>query len=349
MARSPLFNTLDSLHPEIGHYEGVDTPVGFGNTLAEVRALQSTCGIYDFAWRARLVAVGPDRVRWLNGMVTNNIKALGHDRGCYNFLLNAQGHILGDLYIYNRGDRMGMETDQSQLAKIQTTLERFIIMDDVELKPVAGMGSIGLIGPLAVQVMAAAGINASELEYLQLKDCRAGEIDLSIVRSDDAQHPSYEIVAPIAALPDLSNLLVDAGATPVGTRALEIIRILGGRPRYGHDIRERDLPQETGQTRALDFTKGCYIGQEIVERIHSRGKLHRRFAGFLISAPVPEKSKLQVNGKDVGELTSVCSLDFLQDGEKTFALGYIRREAELPGTDIRANDAAVNLRAFPLS
>lgn len=340
---------MEPLHPEIGAYGGADTPVGFGDTRAEVQAIQSACGIYDLGWRARLVAVGPDKVRWLNGMVTNNIKELGQDRGAYNFLLNAQGHILGDLYIYNRGDRMLLETDQSQLEKIQTTLDRFIIMDDVELQRVEGTAFIGIKGPLASQVMAAAGINPGKLESLQLKDCKVGEVDLSVIRVDDSQHPSYEISAAAADISVLWKALVEAGATPVGTRALEIIRILGGRPRYGYDIRERDLPQETGQTRALDFTKGCYIGQEIVERIHSRGNLHRTFAGFLVAAPVPEKSKLQVNGKDVGELTSVCSLNFLENGEKTFALGYIRREAAQPGTEIRANEVQVSVRAFPLN
>ena len=295
------------------------------------------------------MAVGSDAVRWLNGMVTNNIKELTQDRGCYNFLLNAQGHILGDLYIYNRGDRMWLETDESQLEKIQTTLDRFIIMDDVELQRVEGIAFIGLSGPLASQLMAAAGITPGKLDSLQLKDCKTGEVDVSIVRLDDDQYPSYEISAIAANIPGLWKALVAAGATPVGTGALEVIRILGGRPRYGQDIRERDLPQETGQTRALDFTKGCYIGQEIVERIHSRGNLHRRFAGFLLPSPVPEKSKLQVNGKDVGELTSVCSLRFPGNGEKTFALGYIRREAEQPGTEIRANEVQVSLSAFPLN
>ncbi len=323
--------------------------VGSGDLAAEVQAIHAACGVFDMRYRARLAATGPDKVRWLNGMVTNNIKNLPPDRGVYNFLLNAQGHILGDIYIYNLDDQMLLETDLSQLDKIQATLDRFIIMDDVELQPLAGQTFIGLKGPSASQVLATAGMNADELEVLQLKRGTIGNIDLLVIRLDDSQIPSYEISAAVNDGSEVWNALVKAGATPVGAAALEITRILGGTPRFGQDIRERDLPQETGQSRALDFTKGCYIGQEIVERIHSRGNLHRRFAGFELAAEVPAGAKLQANAKDVGELTSVCSFAYPGQKEKTYALGYIRREAELPGVEIRANDVPVRVRAFPMN
>jgi aminomethyltransferase len=128
--------------------------------------------------------------------------------------------------------------------------------------------------------------------------------------------------------------LTQAGATPAGTEAVEWLRIACGIPRFGRDIRERDLPQETEQARALHFSKGCYVGQEIVERIHSRGSVHRTFTGFTIEGELPAAgTKIQADGKDVGEITSSASLPA---GTRDFpaALGYIRREAAVLGKQV---------------
>ena len=140
-----------------------------------------------------------------------------------------------------------------------------------------------------------------------------------------------------------SEALVKAGARPVGTAALDLLRIAAGIPRYGVDIRERDLPQETEQERALNFSKGCYVGQEIVERIRSRGQVRRKFTGFEIDGQLPAAgSKIQVEGKDVGEITSAASLP-LAGGERRVALGYIRREAATPGKRVEAGGSAASV------
>ena len=124
-------------------------------------------------------------------------------------------------------------------------------------------------------------------------------------------------------------------------------RIAAGVPRYGQDIRERDLPQETEQHQALDFTKGCYVGQEIVERIRSRGQVHRKFTGFRLAGDAAPGTKLQAEGKDVGELTSVASLPQSNGTRTTLALGYVRRELTLPGKKLQAGDAAVTVAELP--
>ena len=133
----------------------------------------------------------------------------------------------------------------------------------------------------------------------------------------------------------LWDALLAAGAAPVGSEALELHRIVSGIPRYGVDIRERDLPQETEQARALNFNKGCYVGQEIVERIRSRGAVHRKFTGFLAegAAQIAPGSKIVAGEKEVGEITSAASLQ-LQERDKTVALGYIRREVGMPGREV---------------
>ena len=153
--------------------------------------------------------------------------------------------------------------------------------------------------------------------------------------SDIAQ--TYEIwLAPENAA-KLWNAILAAGAKPVGTDALEIFRVAAGVPRYGQDIRERDLPQETGQAQALHFTKGCYVGQEIVERIHSRGNVHRQFTGFVISGAQPEPgAKIEVDGKEVGEITSSKQLP-TESGTEVVALGYVRKEAAEPGKSVQVS------------
>jgi aminomethyltransferase len=141
--------------------------------------------------------------------------------------------------------------------------------------------------------------------------------------------------------------LLRAGATPVGSEALELHRIVSGIPRYGVDIRERDLPQETEQVRALNFSKGCYVGQEIVERIRSRGAVHRKFSGFIADAgEITTGSKVVAGEKEVGEITSVASLQ-LPAGNQTLALGYIRREVGTPGREVMIGAARAKVVQLP--
>jgi len=140
--------------------------------------------------------------------------------------------------------------------------------------------------------------------------------------------------------------LAAAGATPVGAEALELWRIVAGIPRYGIDIRERDLPQETGQEHALNFTKGCYIGQEIVERIRSRGAVHRGFTGFCFTGPTPPAgTKIERDGREVGEITSVAVLPSGQ----AVGLGYLRREAGGPGTTIEVGGVQATVAELPFT
>ncbi len=170
-----------------------------------------------------------------------------------------------------------------------------------------------------------------------------------MVRGEDAQHESYEIwLAPKDVYKTWQALLA-AGATPVGTEALEMQRIVAGVPLYGVDIRERDLPQETEQMRALNFNKGCYVGQEIVERIRSRGNVHRKFTGFVVEgkAAIPVGAKIICDEKEVGEITSVVVLR-TPSGDRTVALGYIRREVGMPGREVTIGTAKATVIPLPL-
>ena len=335
-------------------YRGATTAARFGDTQQEFSVLQNGCGIYDLGFRSRISITGSDRVRWLNGMLTNNIRDLAAGRGVYAFLLNPQGRILGDMYAYNLGEALAVETDRSQVEKIMATFDHYIIMDDVE---VANSGEeqtvLGLAGPKSHATLKAAGIEVPELQTLQMVtpqcNCECACVECTVIRGENAPHECYEIWLAAKDVYQTWQALIAAGATLVGSEALEMQRIVAGIPLYGVDIRERDLPQETEQMRALNFNKGCYVGQEIVERIRSRGNVHRKFAGFLMegAASIAGGAKIFSSERDVGEVTSVATLR-TPSGERTIALGYIRREVGVPGCQVRMGTTEANVIPLPV-
>ena len=336
-----------------GEYRGATTAARFSDPLAEYSALQTGCGVYDLGFRAHISLTGSDRVRWLNGMVTNNIRDLAAGHGVYTFLLNPQGHILGDLHAYNRGESIVVKTDRSQMEKILATFDHYIIMDDVEVGNLSEqLTALGVAGPNARVVLRNAGIMIPEMQPLQVADamceCDCDCVKCTVVRGEDATDERYELWLAPSEVRKTWNALIAHGATPLGSEALELQRIAAGIPLYGVDIRERDLPQETEQARALNFNKGCYVGQEIVERIRSRGAVHRKFTGFVMegSARIVVGAKIMAGGKDVGEITSAASLP-LAGRENTVALGYIRREIGIPGREVTIGATTATVTELP--
>jgi len=329
----------------LGEYHGATTAARFGDLPSERAALWEQCAVYDLGFRAKLVLSGSDRVRWLNGMVTNNIRDLAAGHGVYAFLLNPQGRILGDLYAYNRGESISVDTDHSQAEKVLATFEHYIIMDDVEVSNVSDeITGLGVGGPGGREVLARAGFQVPEMQPLQIHSESWRNIECSLVRGE---RENYEIWIACRSVRQLWDALLEAGATPVGFEALELDRIAAGVPAFGVDIRERDLPQETEQSRALNFNKGCYVGQEIVERIRSRGAVHRKFTGLLVEGDVQAGSKVVSDSRDVGEITSVAALP-TRDNQR-IALGYIRRELGTPGREFTVGSSKATVVQLPLA
>jgi len=337
-------------------YRGATTAARFGDPQAEFAALRGGCGVYDLGFRAKISLTGGDRVRWLNGMTTNNVRDLSVGHGVYAFLLNPQGHILGDVFAYNLGDSITVDTDCGQVEKILATFDHFIIMDDVEVTNLSEqLTALGVAGPKCREVLTAAGFVIPEMQALRVTSVMWQGTECRLVRGEGLEHDSlnrdsYEIWLAPARVRALWDALLAAGATPVGSEALELQRIVSGIPRYGVDIRERDLPQETEQARALNFNKGCYVGQEIVERIRSRGAVHRKFTGFVAegAAQIAAGTKIVAGEKEVGEITSAASLQ-LRGGNKTVALGYIRREVGVPGHEVTIGGAKANVVQLPVA
>jgi folate-binding protein YgfZ len=295
---------------------------------------------------------GDDRVRWLNGMTTNSIQQLQPGEGNYNLLLSAQGRIQGDAYAFSLPDSLLLETGRAHIPVLMELLDRFIIMDDVLLEDISAERR-GLLcaGPVAATCLAALGIETAPGDALQLRTISWRNFEVTLVSAYSPLVPRFELWTDAAGVQALAEALSTAGVRHLdaadGSDALEQLRLLEGTPRYGVDIRERELPQETGLTRALHFAKGCYLGQEIVERIRSRGNVHRTFQAFLLRGELPVASAaLESEGKAVGELTSIASVP-LASGTVQLALGYIRREALDRGLTIHYSGGEATPVAFP--
>jgi folate-binding protein YgfZ len=341
--------TLPGANPS--EHAGVTTALDFGDTRAEFQSLLSACGLYDLSGRTKIAVTGADRVRWLNGMVSNNVRDLAPGHGVYAFMLNAQGRIQADLYAFQRGESLLVDTERGQQDKILQLFDRYIIADDVEIADInAKLTALGLTGPEAHAVLERAGIAVPDLAHLQFAGVTWQQKTITLLHSGEEARESWQIWAAPEHVGELWEALRMAGARPAGTAALNLFRISRGIPQFGEDIRERDLPQETGQTRALNFTKGCYLGQEIVERIRSRGAVHRQFTAFAVEGMLPEPGAKILPGekeeKEVGEITSSAILP-LPAGDRPVALGYLRREAA--GKDLRAGAAKLKPASLPIA
>jgi folate-binding protein YgfZ len=327
---------------KLSTYRGVSTPVGLDAPQVEIAALVAGAAVHDLGWQRRLAVRGEDRFRWLSGMVTNTVTDLAPNSGAWNLVLNAQGRIQGDLTVWRADDRLELEIAADQYERLLQHLERFIIMDDVQLVPLNGEAAgeagpeavLGLTGPHAGEVLERLSLPALA-DPLTSTRVEWNGVDVRLVRGYGVLVPHYELWSPENMLGKLWKYALTAGAIPVGSASLESFRIAEGIPLYGIDMVERDLPQETSQTRALHFSKGCYLGQEIVERIRSRGNVHRHLRQLEIEGPIPAPgAELTLEGSPAGQITSAAELP-LVSGSRVFALGTIRAEAEARNLPLR--------------
>ncbi len=303
---------------------------GFPGVAAELEALVQSAGVFDLGYRTFLRATGKDRVRWLNGMITQTVKGLGPGQTGYTLVLNPQGRIQGDGEVLFYEDHLELETDRSQSERLLGHLRRFIIMDDVQLQELdAARTVLGIAGPRAAEILE--GWARLVPEPGSFQTTQLAGVEVTVVAGYGPVVPRWEIQVPADQVLTVWNALVGAGATACGTEALEKLRVLEGVAAFNVDFSDKQLPQETNLYRALNFTKGCYIGQETVERIRARATLHRALRQFELQGEIPamgpgEKIELRAGEAAVGELTSVAKIE-LPGWTKTLALGIARTEA----------------------
>ncbi len=322
--------------PALIPYLGALTPQQLDATEDETGALISGAAVHDLGWLRQVAVHGEDRFRWLSGMVTNAVETLPDKSGAYNLVLNAQGRIQGDACVWRNGGELEFEVTAEQSEALLAHLDRFIIMDDVELTPLAGQSALGLAGPQAEAILGKLGLPALPDELTSASGTVDG-IPVRLYRAYGPIVPHFALWTASEQIPALWQALRSAGAAPVGAASIETLRIVEGIPAYGIDIQSRDLAQETGQDRALSFTKGCYLGQEIVERIRSRGQVHRHLRSLELTPDSPTElppigAELRIAGsadaKPAGILTSVASLQ-RNGARRILAIAMVRAEAEV--------------------
>ena len=334
--RSLLADRHISRRATLAEYHGGLVPARFSDPVAEHCAVRAAAGVFDFSFRAKVAAKGADRASFLHNMLSNDIKGLAPGRSAYAVLLDLKGHIVADARVYSADDLVFLDTDADLRDKLVKTLERYIVMDDVALEPLE-LCTVSFQGPRArALVEETLGIALPALSEFDHFPARGPEHPARVVRATSTGEDGYEVwVAPndLRSLWETaSRKALASGALPCGTEALESLRIEAGIPRYGPDFGEDTLPLEAGLLNALSFTKGCYLGQEIVERARSRGHVNWKLVGLFVeaSAPPAPGEKLFSDGRELGEVTSSC---FSPTLGKTLALAYVRREVSEPGTE----------------
>ena len=345
MLRSPLFEQFQTAQATLLDYQGWEIPASFGSVEAEYWALQEGAGLVDLSHRGRLLVRGEDAPRFLHGMVSNEVKELEPGRGNYAFVLDPHGHILADARVLRLDAQSYLLDCEPQLTEVtRQQLDHHIIADAVELEDwSARLACLALEGPCAREVLREAlGFDPPHmhpLEHIYIEDLAARLLHASACGTE-----GYRILVPPDRAVDLWRKALEAGASfglrSVGFEAVEIRRIEAGLPRYGSDMDSKTLPQETGQMQALSFTKGCYIGQETVERIRSRGHVNRQLVGLSFEGKrdIARNRMALAAGHPSGFITSAAYSYGLR---RTIALAYLRRESAQPGTSvIVGNDPA---------
>jgi len=292
-------------------------------------ALRENAAWMDLSARGKIRATGEDRARLLHAMTTNQVETLKPGEGCYAFFLSAQGRILADANLLCFEDHFLLDTEPETRTKIYEHLDRYIIADDVALEDQTDqIATIAIEGPKAEAALAAfsAPVPAAPYSFASWKDG-------TVARLDTTGKGGFFLLIPAEEKRAVTSRLIKAGfpeATPEDAR---IVRIENGRPRYGEEITERYLVQETDQLRAVNFGKGCYLGQEIVERVRSRAQIHRVLRRLQIDANDPPAAGIKLKSGDA-DAAEIASAVFSPALGKTVALAYVRTQFADPGTPV---------------
>ena len=329
MIETALQQHLVARGASYGDDRGIALPRHFGDPEAEYRALVGGAALVDAGFRTLVRATGPDRLSFLQGMLSNDVAGLGAGEGCPALLLTVQGRVTADLRLVALADEMLLDCDLRARDGLVAALEALLIADDVELiLPAEPPALIGVEGPDAARLFA--GVSAlAPFAHTELAIAGAG---VRVQRASEVHGDGFVLHVPAPHAAAVWDALVTAGARPCGMAALEGRRVEVGVPRIGLDMGEKTLALEVPVEDALSATKGCYLGQEVVARGTARGHVNRRLVPLLLAGPAPASgAPLVRDGKDVGHLTTVAQAF----GAGTMAaLGFVRREHWEPGTEL---------------
>jgi tRNA-modifying protein YgfZ len=304
----------------------------------QYRVLREGAGLIDRSDRGKLVVSGPDAPAFLQGQLTNDVEGIAPGEGCYAALLDRKGHMQADMRVLRLGpDRLWTDLERATTEIVMRHLSLYRVGQDVQITDhTEDRAILSVIGPQAATVSGAGGLSPEHAHRgldLGGTGCRAVATDLGI-----------DLICAAAELEAIDGALIDAGAEGVSERAAEIVRVESGRPRFGREMSTATIPQEAGiDDRAVSFTKGCYIGQETVARLHYKGRPNRHLRGLRLQGPVADGDRVTLEERELGEIgTAVIS-----PALGPIALAVIRREAE-PGTQVAVGEAGVGAEVVTL-
>jgi len=324
----------------LGTWFGCALPGRFGDWRVEYRYLRESVGVVDKNYRAYLSFTGPDRVRYLNAILTNNIKELAENHGTVSLFLNPQGHIQAEIETFALGEELFCVSYSMIRARLIEGLEKYIIMDDVTLADqTEEYGTLALEGPQAAAVAAElTGVDLATLAELESREVSVGVVSCRMIRRSPGGVSGAEFLTKRGNVEALWDVVVEAarrhGGGPAGYTALNVVRLEQRIPWFGYDFGEKQIPHEAGlQDSHISYTKGCYTGQEIVERVRSRGQVNRVRVSLRFDAVenVPASAVLSAEGKEVGMVTRT---GFSPGMDAWIGMGYVRREKAGMGTKL---------------
>ncbi len=326
------------------------------------KALREGAAIVDLSGRGMIRASGEDRKRLLHAMTTNHVEQLQPGQGCYAFFLNAQGRILADVNLFCLPEELLLDTEPETRERVFQHLDKYIIADDVTLEDLTGpLTTLAVEGPKAAEILVAVGapIPAEPYGIAAWDDRRVARVSTAgaegfrfflpaegrealLERFAAAGAEGFRFFLPAEGREALLERFAAAGAVPADAADVHVVRLENGRPRYGEDLTEAYIPHETQLLRAVHFNKGCYLGQEIVERVRSRGHVHRLLVQLRLDAAAPPApgTKLTSGGQEAGQITSAAFSPALG---KVVALGYVRALYAREGVLLEADGATAEI------
>ncbi|MFB3819193.1 MAG: folate-binding protein YgfZ [Candidatus Methylomirabilales bacterium] len=334
---------------------GVMLPEHFGDARAEYEAVRRAAGLIDLSFRGLLALGGSERLRWLNAQVTNEVASLRPGDGRLAAVLEVKGHVLADVAVFGREDSVWLDLPRNRGLPVQQALDRRIVADDVTIQNLTPQVARLLVaGPAAAGIVAELGAReVAGLAAWQHRPARLAEAEATIAAAPWLRQPGLAVTVPLEAAEGVWDALLEAGRPrglrPVGMRALQWRRVEAGWPWYGLDLDETNLLMESLTPDYVSFTKGCYVGQEVVIRIEHQGHVNRKLTGLTLhEAVVPAAgAEVRAGGRAVGRVTSAVLSPALG---RAIALAYVRREHLAPGTRlvVAAEPRAIEAEVTPL-
>jgi folate-binding protein YgfZ len=342
LMRIPAYDWHQQKGAVFEDYFGCEVPSHYGDFQDEYKRLRNEFVIRDVSHFGKIKVTGRDRSRFLQGMLTNDIKALDSGKGTFALFLDVKGHIHADMKVYAFPDHLLLVLQHYLVEKLMLGLDRYIMSEDVRMQDVsAEMAMVQILGPKSSEYLQTRGVNQFPEASYHHRSTSAGGSDFTLIRL-----PAGFVLLE-AAGSGQTNLLEFLGGPMIGAKAFEVFRIESGIPLMQKDMDETNFPQECGLDAALDFQKGCYLGQETMARIDAQGHVNRHLVGIASSVSVASGDKIFRENKEVGRITSATHSLMLR---KPFALGYIRREFATEGArvEVGSNNTTAIVRELPL-